>query len=701
MATDPGTPARPPKTRSTAWRVFRVVLTGLVVSAALLIAFPPLGLIKDQLAKSIGQSIGRTVTIGAMHIRYWPKLELQFDQVAVSNPDGMPARDLFRAESVTAQMEPLPLLKGRLRMQGLDLVKPTFALEEAADGTRNWIFDTTGAAESGAVPAAFSLPPVSTITDGTLSFHSAISGAARAASAVNSVQTLDPVSGALAAKGSLSAGGETVAFDASVGDFNAVISGTSTTLKATVDARPLRAAVDGEALFAAAAEFKGALTASSPSLIALARWLGSDVAASGDPLRLSLEGQVLATTRDVTFSETDVMINTTSGRFDGTVDLGGARPKLGGTFASEHLDLARIAGAVPRTSFAPAPVTDFDPLVTAGWEQLLNDITALEQGASAAPEPAPGGATAAAVAAPGWSEQPFNLKALQALDMDLVVQAAAITYGALDLKRGRVKTVITDGALDANIEELAVGEGTAAGTVKIDSRAEPPRAAVQLTLSNVAAEPIATELTGKPLLAGTSNVEITATAAGQNQSQLAQTLDGKAQFHMGKGALRGFDVRRMILEWWKSWKFDLAMRTSFERLQASYDIRKGILRSQPGLSLGGPEVEIDSQGTVSLPNKQLNQEIRVKAIPPPSGFPIPVRISGSWAKPSIGIDWWGLFSAGPGIGGPQALAAAPEPAPANVQAAIRRVLAADLPADRLTPEARSMLESLLPAGQAP
>ena len=166
-------------------------------------------------------------------------------------------------------------------------------------------------------------------------------------------------------------------------------------------------------------------------------------------------------------------------------------------------------------------------------------------------------------------------------------------------------------------------------------------------------------------------------------------------------ALRDFDVRRMIFEWWKSWKFDLAMRTSFERLDAQYDIRKGILRSQPGLAMGGSEVEINSEGTVNVPKKSLNQEIRVKAIPPPTAFPIPVRISGDWAKPSVGVDWWGLFSAGPGVGGPQALAASPEPAPENVQTAIRRVLAADLPADRLTPEAWSILESLWPAEPEP
>jgi AsmA protein len=513
------------------------------------------------------------------------------------------------------------------------------------------------------------------------------------------VQTLDRVGGGLVSKGNLIAGGEAVAFDAAVGDFDAVLAGETSTLKANIDAKPLKASVDGDALFAAAAEFKGAVTASTPSLLALAQWVGADATPSGEPIKSSLDGKIVATTRDVTFSETDVLVNTTSARFDGTLDLGGVRPKLTGAVSSEHIDLDRIAGTPRRTSLAAeaAPQTDFEPTVSAGWQQLLDDLAVLEKGPQAAPQ----AEAAAAVTSGGWSEQPYDLKSLKAFDLDLAITAAEITYGALDLKQGRAKAAVTDGVLDARLEELAVGDGKAVGTLNIDSVASPPRAAVNLSLTNVAAEPIVTEITGKPLLSGTSNVEINATAAGQNQSQLTSTLAGKAHFRMGQGALRGFDVRRMIFEWWKSWKFDLAMRTGFQRLDAQYDIRKGILRSEPGFAMGGSEVEINSSGTVNVPAKRLNQEIRVKAIPPPTAFPIPVRISGDWAKPSIGIDWGGLFSAAPGLGGPQALSVAPEPAPANVQAAIRRVLEADLPPDRLTPEARQMLQNLLPPEPIP
>ena len=81
----------------------------------------------------------------------------------------------------------------------------------------------------------------------------------------------------------------------------------------------------------------------------------------------------------------------------------------------------------------------------------------------------------------------------------------------------------------------------------------------------------------------------------------------------------------MIFEWWKSWSFDLSAKTGFQRLEAQYDIKKGIMRSEPGLEVGGSEVEINSAGTVNVPKKRLNQEIRVKAIPPPTAFPIPIN----------------------------------------------------------------------------
>jgi AsmA protein len=278
---------------------------------------------------------------------------------------------------------------------------------------------------------------------------------------------------------------------------------------------------------------------------------------------------------------------------------------------------------------------------------------------------------------------------------------AEIAYGGLDLKNGRLKAGLTDGRLDSALEALDMGAGHATGAIKVDSRASPPRADIALSMTDVAADPIMNAISGKPLLSGTSNIDITAAASGQNQSQLASTLEGKAKIRMGAGALRGFDIRLMISQWWRKWTFDLARKTSFERLDAQYDIKKGILKSSPELELGGSEVEISSKGDINLPAKRLNQEIRIKVVPPPTSFPIPVRISGAWSQPSIGVDWGGLFSSTGGLGGPQQIAPSAEPVPLAVQAAIRRVLAAPIDQSVLTDEGRATLRSLLPEESAP
>lgn len=713
MSTESGTADTGPKTKARIGRgrrIFRVVLIGIVVSAALLLAFPPFGLIKDTLAKNIGDTIGRTVTIGDMSVSLNPFLTAEFSDVRVLNPEGMPERDLFRADTLRTTVEFFPLLKGRVRMASLALINPTFALEEGADGARNWVLGSTDQGVQATAPAPVaanvSPPPVTTVENGTVSYMSAVTGGQYGAEQVNGTVLLDLVSGAGSSKGSLVARGETLTFDVALGDFDAPLNGNTSSLKAAIDGRLVRANLDGDANFQSDAEFKGGLSASTPSLVDFIGWAGGGGAGGGEPLKTSLEGQIVASTGDIDFTDTDVMVNTTASRFNGTLDFAGDRPKLSGDIASEHIDLDRIVGLRQRAALAPSagPTTDFEPVVSAGWDQLLADLKALEAGPQAAAQAraeAERAASASAAAAPSWSEQPFNLKGIRAFDLDVTMTAADITYGQLDLARGKVKAAITDGLLDAKIEELAVGQGSAVGTLSLDARAEPPKGAVKLSLTNVSAEPIAIEITGNPVLSGTSNVEINATASGQNQSQLTQSLDGKAHFQMGEGALRGFNVRRMIFEWWKNWSFDLAQRTSFQRLDAQYDIRRGIMQSRPGLSMGGPEVEINSTGSVNVPARSLDQQIRVKAIPPPTAFPIPVKISGSWTKPSIAVDWWGLFSASPGLDGPQALAPAPEPPPAEVEAAIRRVLAADLPADQLSPQAREMLRTLLPREDDP
>lgn len=694
-------------------RMAGLALCGALVAAGLLIAFPPVEVLRDQLARDLSEATGRTVTLGNAKIDYaWPpELIATFNDLAVSNPEDMPKGHLLKAREVDTRIALLPLLKGRVHLTALGFVEPKLTLEEAADGKRNWIFDDEAQPAAAPAPAAASkeqrvkFPSSIVIEEASAGYLSAKSGTSRLVEDINALVAFDEPTGAATVKGTVVLNKERLAFAGSLGDTIAAGAGRNTSFNVSLNGKHVTASLKGDAQFTAAAEMSGYLESSTGSLQDLMKWLGFDASVSGDPFKTALTGNIKATTRDVTFVEADISVNGTSGVLDGQLDYSGTRPRFDGSLKSGRIDLSRFATRSRPGLVAESLRTDEVALeVDEPWEGLLTDLEALESGGAraAALDAVPESVTAGAAAS--WSEQPFDLKAISALDANLIVTANEVTLGTLDLKGAEIHTNIEDGMLIAKVEKLAVGEGKATGSVKLDSRAVPPRAEIAISMTDVAAEPIVTELTGQPFLAGTSNVDFTAKAQGQNQSQLASTLEGKARFKMAKGAIRGFDIRRMISEWWRKRKFDLATKTSFETLEARYDIKKGVLQSEPGLALGGSEVEINSVGNVSLPAKRIDQEIRIKVVPPPTALPIPVRISGPWSKPSIGIDWGTIFagpvsglapSAAPEFGGPEQIATATEPPPPEVESAIRRVLSLDLPPERLSPQGKKMLEQLI------
>jgi AsmA protein len=604
-------------------RMLGVVLLGVLVAIVLLVAFPPIGLLKDTLAEMAGTSIGRTVTIGGAQLAFRPDALLTLENVTLSNPPAMPGPPLFRAETAKAKIKLWPLFKGEADVVSLELAKPEFNLQEDGSGAKNWIIERS---TPGSAPPLV-LPRMTTVQTGRVSYASAKTGAQNAVGEIDAAMVVVPETGVTEVKGQFGHNGERVTFGMALADYRATADGKPTNIRAALDARHVRAEIAGEAIVSDKSAVAGDLKASTASLLDLSRWLGADVTPSGEPLGASLEGRIKATPADVLFAATNVIVNGNASRLDGRLGLSGPRPKFEGTIAADRIDLGRLAGARPRLAAqALAPESAGEEIAVApAWDDLLLELKALESGgaAHAAAQPE------ALAAAPSstWSERPFNLAALKAIDLDVIMTVAEIAYGGLDLKNGRLKAGLTDGRLDSALEALDMGAGHATGAIKVDSRASPPRADIALSMTDVAADPIMNAISGKPLLSGTSNIDITAAASGQNQSQLASTLEGKAKIRMGAGALRGFDIRLMISQWWRKWTFDLARKTSFERLDAQYDIKKGILKSSPELELGGSEVEISSKGDINLPAKRLNQEIRIKVVPPPTSFPIPVRIS--------------------------------------------------------------------------
>jgi hypothetical protein len=121
------------------------------------------------------------------------------------------------------------------------------------------------------------------------------------------------------------------------------------------------------------------------------------------------------------------------------------------------------------------------------------------------------------------------------------------------------------------------------------------------------------------------------------------------------------------------------------------------MRSTDDLAVTGGEIEISSSGSVALPSQTLDQRIKLKATPPPVHWPVPLVVGGRWTKPSISWDWLSVFKSPASLGALTTVARPPGPVPAELKAAIEKVLAGPNAAE-LPEETRALLQALA-AGQ--
>ncbi len=521
--------------------------------------------------------------------------------------------------------------------------------------------------------------------------------------------TSDPKNRRAAGVGKVQMRGEIIDYDMAVNDIAGVISGKPTLIDGTLASKHVTAKVKGQATVGAAKSFAGDIEAKSPAFGALVKWLGysnADIEKLGPGF---IKGNAQLGGNVVTLQNTEFDVDGRTGKFTGKIDNSKQRPAISGTLDPPRVDLAVLFPAPkPTPGAAPEamPAEDETPQFESTWDVLAAELKELEDSESA-PSAAPKPVLEAAKkpAKPVWSVEPIDLKALNTVDLDLTVNAGELAFGDLDLKKGRIRTNLTDGKLAAKIEELGVGKGSARGSVDIDSKSNPVKSRVDLTMTGVEAQPITKQLIGKELLIGPANVTLSTTATGQNIDQLVRTLDGNAKFDMGKGALKGWDVQRMINQFWNygSWGFNPERKTNFEKLTANYTIKSGILKSAPDLSITGPEAKVKSRGDVQLPTKNLNQTITVAEVP------IPFVIKGDWTKTLwVGPSFFSSPSSGPtsismGLEAVSQLGRVlppPTGVPAHIQAAIERVLAKGLPSDKLPNHTKLLLKSLITPGGA-
>lgn len=508
----------------------------------------------------------------------------------------------------------------------------------------------------------------------------------------------DPVTGAALGAGTLVLREEPLAYDLALSDLKGALAGKPAGVKGKLAAKDLAAQIDGTVALGTAAAYEGRLEARSDAVGTLLQRLGLANPALAGLGPGSLDGTARIAAGGVTFETAKFDAGGRTGTFAGDIALSGQRPRVTGDLTLSQLDLDALLGRTPPPMPAAPDEAPPDDGFATTWDALGAELDAIEN-----PPPPEFGleAAPAAAATPVWSTTPIDLTALRAVDLDLRLKVQSVRFGALPLRDARVTAKLDNGALAATIEDIAVGAGKGTGAVDLKARGTDHDAAIALKLVGVDAEPVTHELAGKPLIKGTSNVDITTRATGKSLAGLVATLDGSARFDMAKGKLRGWDIGKMVAELWnyKGWGYNPARSTPVDKLTATYAIKSGTVRSAPDLTLAGPNAGLKSVGDVIVPRRLIDQTVKVQNL----FFNIVVK--GDWTqKLWIGPAFLAGLSADSTAAGaaPAAIPEAqlPRAMPADIKARIEAILANKETSARLTPSGRAVLEALAAAGNS-
>lgn len=663
----------------TALRVILFLLGGavLLLAAAALI-LPRLvdpNMYRERIAALVEERTGRRLTIdGDIGWSVFPWLGVELNDVQLANPPGFGAEPFARIAALQVRVKLLPLLAREVEMSTLLLDGLQLHLVRGPDGRNNWsgLLPAHGAAGSRAgdrergaapppsAPAAFAVGGVQ-LRDARLVWEDRTTGAQYVLERIN-LQT-DPLRGTqpvgvaldfnarsnrpavdatvrlrtqvvpsaaytqfelrdlqvnVAARGAALPGGELSA------DLGARLSYASDRRSLAIDDLVLSAldvSMRGQArasgLGAATPRVEGSLSVAEFAPRELLEKLDITPPAGSDPQTLQRARAELEFVLGANAAELrKLVLHVDDSILSGTLGVDNfARPATRFQLALDRIDLDRYLPARDRAAAAPAG----PPAAAAGEPD----------DATVRPAPLP------------------PLQSLRKLRLDGTLRVGELKAYGLRSQAVEVTVAATDGRVRLAPARAQLYEGRYDGNIVLDARGAQPQYALDERLSGVQIGPLLTDLQGTARITGKADIALKLTAAGSESQAIRRSMNGSARFALADGVIKGMDVLGEIRKAYAVLRgrapAQTRAETEFSALTGTATVVDGVLDNRD-LHGRSPLLQIQGAGTANLVTDALDYRVTATLVDALegqgelTGRPIPVRITGSLAKPKIGVD---------------------------------------------------------------
>lgn len=315
-----------------------------------------------------------------------------------------------------------------------------------------------------------------------------------------------------------------------------------------------------------------------------------------------------------------------------------------------RVDESNVDGRVGLAKFTP-PFYTFDINV----DKLDADRYMPKGGGKSAPasKPAVGGGGKK-------GEQPLDFSALKGLNANGSLKIGQLKAGNVKASNVRIDIKAANGRLDVSPLNANLYRGSLTGALSVQA-AQTPVITVKQTLSNVDVGPLLKDAADFDTLEGRGNVSLDITGRGATVSALKQALNGKAAIKLTDGAIKGIDVAGTLrdvkskfgtLKGQHSQAASGSQKTDFSELSGTFNIKNGVARNND-LQGKSPLLRLAGEGEVDIGRETLNYLLKASVVATTkgqggqeladlSGITVPVRLTGTFAKPAYSIDFSGV-----------------------------------------------------------
>lgn len=667
-----GRDRREPRQRSGVGSAVLYALLGLVAMAAGAVAFAffalPANFVRDRAIAAVKERTGRDLVIaGPTSFQLYPALGVSLADVSLSGAPGFDGgKPLVSMKALDVSVAFWPLLKREVHVSALAMREPVFELEVDTKGNRSWDFaaaderrsrtrlaqaEPEGAAVTDASPASSNrstghlsnmrLDDVR-IENGTLRYTDQRIGNTSEFSAINVKLALPSLAEPLDADGSLVWKGRSVNFEGALTTPEDVIEKRPAQLNLKLGAGVLDADFDGKAMIETLTT-EGILSAKSSSARDLLSWLGVDVPPSSGFGAMTAKGLWRAVPESYSFNTAEIALDDTMAHGDISVDTRGVRPLVSANLKFTELDLNTYASngeASPAKSVKPDASSGKPD--TPGKADSINDLLN---------EAEPGPRVKGYTKRDGWSEEPFDLKVLGAIDANAKLSIGKLTVGTMHLDQSDVTVALKDRIVTTTLDQVSLYEGTGRGTITVDGTAETKMVLnAELILDDISAQPLLTDAAEIDRVAGKGRLALTLYGQGPHERAIVEALNGRVEFAFADGAIIGVNIPEMMRNLSKGNLSGLNAaptdKTDFSEMTSTWNVKSGVAVNQD-LKLVSPLLRVSGQGSVDLPAREIDYMLRPKVVASLagqggaqdlSGIEVPVRVHGPLANPKYTPD---------------------------------------------------------------